>query len=100
MRPPEAAYDSTLNVPSVNQQQAIKSVFEFIQELRRQASFEDEDSPDELTAAEIFTALLEDAPELAVDIIALVRDETALAEDGFNLAVGVTQQLAPLSDIG
>lgn len=97
MRSPEAEYDHALNIPSVNQQQAIKSFFELTQEVRRQASDKDLDTPGELTSGEVLRAALEKFPDLATSVVALMRDDVALGRDLTNVATGVVQQLDPFT---
>jgi len=99
MRVPEAKYDHKLNIPSVNQQQAIRTFFEFTQEVRRQASGKDLDSPGELTSAEVLTAALSKFPDGAAAIVAMLNDDVAMGRDILNVSIGVVQQLDVAGDI-
>ena len=81
MRAPEATYDGSLNQPDPNQEDAAEKLFAFAQELRKQASASDPDSPDELTFQEIVTAAVQHVPGSAMAIMAMLRDESKLASD-------------------
>lgn len=97
MRSPEAEYNHLLNIPSVNQQQAIKTFFQIIQEVRFQASEKDLDSPGELTSTEVLRAALDKFADGSKSVVALMTDEVAFGRDIFNVGAGVVQQLDPFT---
>lgn len=92
-RDPNATYDPALNDADVNQSAAAQDIFEFTQELRRQASASDPDSPSELTFQEIITAAIKHVPGAAASILAMLRDDSKLASDGEMLGHILTRQL-------
>ncbi|MEE9360855.1 MAG: hypothetical protein V3U85_10270 [Hyphomicrobium sp.] len=93
MRSPDEIYETGLNDPDVNQQDAAINIFAFVQELRRQASASDPDSPDELTFQEIITASIKHVPGVATSFLAMLRDDSKMASDGEMLGHILSRQL-------
>lgn len=90
MRGWDAPYDPTLNKLSVNQDQAAKSIFEFVQALR-----EAEEEGDGLEAGEIFAVAVRLAPAAASDILAIIKDTVPNGEDAYKVGYAITSQLQP-----
>ena len=88
MRSPNALYDGDLNGPDVDQGEASRDIFEFIQALR-QAALTD----DKLTTAEIFQAAIEHVPSAAARILTLVRGGDPIQSDIEMLGHVITRQL-------
>ena len=76
LRPSDAPWDPALNIPTVNQENAAGSVFDFVQALRRAS-----ESDGNLSAQEVFAIAIAEAPSGAMAFVALVRDPVALDED-------------------
>jgi hypothetical protein len=74
MRDPNAQYDGTLNGASAEQELVAKTMFELVQEIRRQAGPDDPDSPGQLTPIEILQIALAKVPAAAPMIVAMIRD--------------------------
>ena len=82
MRDPNATYDPTLNEPTVNQKQVAQTLFDFVQEVRKQMSDQDPDSPGQLTPMEILQIALSKVPAAAPVLVNLIRDDVSNVEDG------------------
>lgn len=93
LRPPEAPYNAELNVPTANQEEAARAVFQIIQELRAERSAADPDSPGVLTAQEIFAVVLGRVPGAAMTLVEMVNDDQALGDDILEVAHILVNQL-------
>lgn len=97
MRSPDAVYDGDLNGPDVDQGEAAKEVFDFVQALRQAAV-----TDDKLTTAEIFQIAIGHAPGAATRILALVKGGDPIQSDIEMMGHILTRQLgvydAPAED--
>lgn len=88
MRAPNAEYDGGLNDPDVDQGEAGREIFEFVQALRRAAV-----SDNKLTVNEIFQVAIEHAPSAAGRILTLVKGGDPIQSDVEMLVHVITRQL-------
>lgn len=87
VRPADAVYDPALLVPTNNQEEVGKQVFEFVQALRRAAA------DGNVSVSEVFAEAVKAVPSGAIAFVALLRDEVALDEDLENVGHIVYRQL-------
>lgn len=98
LRPADASYDASLNLPTPNQEDVGKAVFELIQALRQEASDQDPDSPGELTPVEIFQAAIARVPGAAMAIMEVVNDDQSLVDDVAEIGNIIRNQLVEQVD--
>lgn len=88
MRAPNAPYNGDLNNPDVDQGEAAREIFDFIQALRHASA-----TDDKLTVNEIFQVAIEHAPGAAARVLDMVRGGDPIQSDVEMLVHVITRQL-------
>jgi len=91
--PPTATYDESKEAPTENQRALARAIFEFGQAIRREKSAEDPDSPNKLTAQEIFMNVATRAPSLVQNVVDILGDPSNDVTDFTTAAYLVERQL-------